>query len=246
VRAELFYRHGYAGYRCLVLFFGTLLAIPALGQVNVPTGQYDNGRSNANLSENVLNTSNVNVSQFGRLFSRSVDGSLYAQPLYMANVAIPGKGTHNVVYLATLHNTVWAFDADDPSQAVPLWQVNLGLARPCCADGFLIPEVGIVGTPVIDPTTSTLYVVAATLENASYFHRLHALDIASGQEKFGGPVAIQASVPGNAADSQGGIVAFNSQNHLQRPALLLANSAVYVGFCSIDDGGGVARLVDGI
>ena len=216
----------------------------ALAQTSVTTAQYDNARTTANLNETVLNTSNVSVNQFGRLFSRSLDGSLYAQPLYVANVAIPGNGTnvpgfgtHNVVYLATLHNTVVAFDADDPSQAAPFWQVNLGPPRPCCYSVFLTPEMGIVGTPVIDTASSTLYVVAATLENGSYFHRLHALDITSGQEKFGGPVTIQASVPGTGPDNLGGVVTFESQYHLQRPSLLLANGTVYVGFCSIGDAG---------
>jgi hypothetical protein len=212
-----------------------LLATPALGQVSVLTAQYDNARSAANLNETLLNTSNVNENQFGRLFSRSLDGYLYAQPLYVPNVAIPGKGTHNIAYVATLHNTVAAFDADDPSQAAPIWQVNLGPTRPCCPTGFLTPEMGILSTPVVDPGTSTLYVVAATLENGAYFHRLHALDITSGQEKFGGPVTIQASLPGNGSPNQGSLVIFDSQQHLQRAGLLLANGAVYVAFASIDD-----------
>ncbi len=218
------------------MFLGGLLITPALGQVSVLTAQNDNSRSGANLNETVLNTSNVNVNQFGRLYSRSLDGYLYAQPLYVANVAIPGKGTHNVVYVATLHNTVAAFDADDPSQAAPFWQVNLGPTRPCCPTGFLSPEFGIVSTPVIDPSTSTLYIVAATLENGSYFHRLHALDITTGQEKFGGPVVIQASFPGNGLPNQSGLVIFDSQLQLQRAGLLLANGAVYVAFASIDEG----------
>jgi hypothetical protein len=223
------------GYAGLILLVGISLASPALGQVSVLTGQYDNARSTANLNETILNTSNVNVSQFGRLYSRSLDGYLYAQPLYVPNVTIPGNGTHNVVYLATLHNTVVAFDADNPSQAAPLWQVNLGPTRPCCSGSFLSPEMGILSTPVIDPSTSTLYVVAATLENGAYFHRLHALNITTGQEKFGGPVAITASVPGSGYDSAGGLVTFNSQNILQRAGLLLANGTVYVAFASIDD-----------
>jgi hypothetical protein len=221
---------------CVVLFVSSLFVTPALGQVSVLTAQNDQARSGANLNESLLNTSNVNVSQFGRLFSRSLDGYLYAQPLYVANVTIPGNGTHNVVYVATLHNTVAAFDADDPSQATPFWQVNLGPSRPCCSPPFLTPEMGILSTPVIDPAASTLYVVAATFENGYYLHRLHALDIATGQEKFGGPVVIQGSVPGNGYDNQGGSVIFNSQKQLQRAGLLLANGAVHVAFASIDDG----------
>jgi hypothetical protein len=223
-------------YVCLVLFVGSLLVSPALGQVSVLTAQYDNARTTANLNETALNTSNVNVNQFGRLFSRSLDGYLYAQPIYVPNVAIPGNGTHNIVYVATLHNTVAAFDADYPSQAAPFWQVNLGPTVPCCPTAFLTPEIGIVGTPVVDPATSTLYVVAATLENGSYFHQLHALDITSGQEKFGGPVTIQASFPGNGSPSQGGFVIFDSQHHLQRAGLLLADGVVYVAFTAIDEG----------
>jgi hypothetical protein len=152
------------------------------------------------------------------------------------NVTIPGNGTHNIVYVATLHNTVAAFDADDPSQAAPLWQVNLGPSWPCCPTKFLSPEMGIVGTPVIDPATSTLYVVAATYENGTDLHRLHALDITTGQEKFGGPVVIQGSVPGNGQYSQGGLTIFNSQQELQRAGLLLANGAVYIAFAGIDEG----------
>src|SRR6202162_2144180 len=219
----------------LILLASISLASPALGQVSVLTGQYDNARTTANLNETILNTSNVNVSQFGLLYSRSLDGLLYAQPLYVPSVVIPGQGTHNVIYLATLHNTVVAFDADTPSQAAPLWQVNLGPSRPCCFGGFITPEMGILSTPVIDPSTSTLYVVAATVQNGSYFHWLHALNITNGQEKFGGPVSITATVPGSGYDNVGGLVTFNSANILQRSALLLANGTVYVVFASIDD-----------
>ncbi len=234
--AQSFHLRETVGYKWPVLCVASLLATSALGQVSVLTAQYDNNRSAANLNETLLNTSNVNEAQFGRLFSRSLDGYLYAQPLYVPNVAIPGQGTHNIVYVATLHNTVAAFDADDPSQATPFWQVNLGPTVPCCPTAFLTPEIGIVSTPVVDPGTSTLYVVAATLENGSYFHRLHALDITSGQEKFGGPVTIQASFPGTGSPNQDGFVLFDSQLQLQRAGLLLANGAVYVAFAAIDEG----------
>src|ERR1017187_2930519 len=113
-------------FGCLVLFLGGQLTGSALAQVSVLTAQNDAARTGANLNETILNTSNVNVSQFGLLFSRSVDGYMYAQPLYVPNVAIPGQGTHNILYVATLHNSVWAFDADTPSQAAPYWRVNLG------------------------------------------------------------------------------------------------------------------------
>jgi hypothetical protein len=128
--AQSFHTRWITGYTWPVLFVAGLLATPALGQVSVLTAQYDNNRSAANLNETLLNTSNVNKNQFGRLFSRSLDGYLYAQPLYVPNVTILGNGTHNVIYVATLHNTVAAFDADDPSQAAPLWQVNLGPSCP--------------------------------------------------------------------------------------------------------------------
>src|SRR3984957_6539563 len=223
------------GYAGLILLASISVASPALGQVSVLTGQYDNARTTANLNETILNTSNVNVNQFGLLYSRSLDGSLYAQPLYVPSVVIPGQGTHNVIYLATLHNTVVAFDADTPSQAAPLWQVNLGPSRPCCFGGFITPEMGILSTPVIDTSTSTLYVVAATLQNGSYSHWLHALNITNGQEKFGGPVSITATVPGSGYDNVGGRVTFNSENILQRSALLLSNGTVYIAFASIDD-----------
>src|SRR5260370_5055323 len=192
VYARSFHLWETAGYAWPVLILASVLATEALGQVSVVTAQYDNNRSAANLSETLLNTSNVNQNQFGRLFSRSLDGYLYAQPLYVLNVAIPGKGAHNIVYVATLHNTVAAYDADEPSQAAAFRQVNLGPTVPSCPPAFLPPAIALVGTPVLHPSTSTLYVVAATLENGSYFHRLHALDITSCQEKVEVRVTMQA------------------------------------------------------
>src|SRR4051812_24861655 len=168
-----------------------------------------------------------------------------ASPLYVAGVAVPGKGAHNVVYVATQHDTVYAFDADGRSQT-PLWQVSFlgpGITTvpssdtgECCD---IAPEIGITGTPVIDPSTGTLYVVAKSKEvsgsTTNYVQRLHALDIASGAEKFGGPVILQASVPGSGQGSQAGSIPFDALHENQRPALLLNNGVVYIGFGSHGD-----------
>jgi len=190
----------------------------AYGQVSVLTHHNDNGRTGANLSETILNTTNVNVNQFGRLFSYTVDADIYTQPLYVSGVSIPGNGTHNVVYVATQNDSVFAFDADSNagSNAQPLWQVNftnsaLGITPVPVADvgnpasgNIRRPgPIGIMGTPVIDPSTGTMYLVARTKENGAYFQRLHALDITSGAEKFGGPVTIQATASGSGAGSVG-------------------------------------------
>jgi len=173
--------------------------------VSILTHHYDVSRTGANLNETVLSPANVNSNKFGKLFSFPVDGQLYAQPLYMPGLSIPGKGIRNVVYAATEHDTVYAFDADGASTN-PLWQHSFldpgsGVTT-VTDDDFpqayedIAPEIGITGTPVIDASSGTLYVVAKTKENGNFFQRLHALDIVSGAEKFGGPVTIQASVPG--------------------------------------------------
>src|SRR5262249_24266672 len=212
----------------------------ALGQaVSVLTNHNDNGRTGANLSETILNTANVNVTQFSKLFSRTVDGQIYAQPLYVPNVAIPGQGIHNVVYVATMKNKVYAFDGDDPAASAPLWQMNLGTPVPAADTGSLntITEyIGITSTPVIDASSNTLYCVANTKETSnSYLQRLHALDITTGQEKLGGPVLITASAAGVGQGSVGGTITFNALRHLNRPGLLLLNGYIYIGFGSHDD-----------
>ena len=207
---------------------------------DVTTGGYDNSRTNSNLNETILSPSNVKASTFGRLFALSVDGQIYAQPLYKQNVTIAGQGTHNVIFVATTHNTVYAFDADTP--ATPLWSVNLGPSVPVSnyqsdtgAYTDLTPENGILGTPVIDPNTGALYVVAATYENGSFFYRLHVLDTGSGAELFGAPTTVALQVPGIGDNSTNGTVAFDTAQHIQRPALLLANGYVYVAFGSHGD-----------
>ena len=209
----------------------------ALGQTTaVLTGGYDTARTNANLNETVLTPANVSPNKFGRLFQLPADGQIYAQPLYQANVAVAGQGIHNVVFFATMHNTVYAYDAD--TAAPPLWTVNLGPSVPASAYGSftdITPEIGVLGTPVIDPSTGTLYVVAATVENGAYYYRLHALDTGSGTEKFGAPAVITAAVEGSGIDNVQGVVTFNALQHIQRPALLLSNGVVYVAFGSHAD-----------
>ena len=166
-------------------------------------------------NETVLAPGNVNQTQFGKLFTYTLDGIAFASPLYVANVNIPGQGFHNVVYMATEHDSVYAWDADGLSSS-PLWKVSfLGSdIKPVpCGDtgecGDIPNEIGITGTPVIDHASGTLYVVAKTKEGVNYVQRLHALDIATGAEKFGGPVVIQASVAGSGEGSQGGQLSFD-------------------------------------
>jgi len=213
--------------KCLFLTLAIASWPPAWSQVSILTGQYDTTRASANLSETSLTTSNVNTTQFGLLFTRAVDDFMYAQPLYLPQVTIAG-GKHNVVYAATLNNSVYAFDADTAGLPAPLWQVNLGPVAPQkSAD---LPRCGILSTPVIDPSSATMYVVALTKQSGTESFGLHALDITSGAEKFGGPVTVKASVKGTGAQSHGGVIRFNAAGLLQRPALLLFNGAVYMGF----------------
>lgn len=226
-----------------------ILTVSGWGQVNVLTQHNDNARTGANLEETILNTSNVRPGRFGELFSRAVDGQIYAQPLYVSNLAMRDGGTHNVVYVATEHNSVYAFDADDPDQSTPLWKVNLGPANVTPNGDFgcspeqcpfgpyhdLFPELGITGTPVIDLRAQTLYLVAFSKEFGVYHQRLHALDITTGAEKVGAPVEITGSVPGSGDGSVDGRITFDPMQHLQRPALLLSNGVLYIAFASHAD-----------
>ncbi len=205
----------------------------------------DNVRSGQNLNETVLNSANVTSSKFGKLFSYSLDGIPYASPLYVANVNIPNIGFRNVVYVATEHDSVYAFDADSPSTNL-LWKVSFLIGPGVttvpngdAGDGLIGPEIGITGTPVIDQASGTLYVVAKTKEvsgaTTNYVQRLHALDITTGVEKFGGPKVIQASLPGTGDGTTAGNVAFDALHENQRPGLLLNNGVVYIGFAAHDD-----------
>jgi hypothetical protein len=215
------------------------------GFQGVLTYHNDDARTGQNLSETVLTPSNVNSSTFGKLFSYSVDGYIYAQPLYVPNVTFPKKGgIHNVIYVATEHDSVYAFNADGTS-ASPLWHTSFlknGVTTvPTAMVGTddIKPEIGITGTPVIDPSTGTLYVVAKTINRAGVVQQhLHALNITTGKEKFGGPRLINASVKGTGdAANKKGMIAFDPLIQNQRSALLLANGIVYVAFASHGDQG---------
>lgn len=211
--------------------------MPAQAQASVTTHHNDVSRTGQNLNETILNTSNVNVNQFGKLFACLVDGYIYAQPLYMAQVTVSSV-LHNVVYVATENNSVYAFDADNGAQ---LWHVNFGTPVPSTdiASTYkdLTPVIGITGTPVIDPVSSTIYLVGKTKDTSTntYHQSLHALDITSGAERPGSPAEIAASVPGTGSGSTGGSLAFQPLYQLNRPGLLLLNGVVYIAFGSHGD-----------
>ena len=222
-------------YGSLVLLLSSVI-LPAVAQVAVTTQHNDNSRTGQNLNETILKTSNVSAGTFGKLFSRSVSGQVYAQPLYVPNLNIGGTN-RNVVYVATEGNNVYAFDADDPNASAPLWQLNLGTPVPGTdgTHGCALPQIGITSTPVIDLASSTIYVVAKTKDtsNSTYHFTLHALDLVTGSEKFGGPVAISGQVPGTGLGSVGGNVPFTELLEHNRPGLLLQNGIVYIGFGSL-------------
>ena len=216
------------------------------GFAGVFTQHNDIGRTGQNLSESVLTPTNVNTATFGKLFAQSVDGYVYAQPLYVPNVSIAG-GTHNVIYVATEGDSVYAFDADSNTgtNAGLLWHASLidtahGAAAGAttvniqqdldsgCTD--LVPQVGITSTPVIDPSSGTMYVEAKSKENGNYIHRLHAIDITTGAEKSPGPVQITATVPGTG--DGGTTVTLDGLHHLNRPGLLLLNGSIYLAYAS--------------
>ena len=214
---------------------------PSAGVVAVLTQHNDNARTGANLQESLLNASNVNTNQFGLVYTRPVDDQIYAQPLVMTNLNITGKGIHNVVIIATVNNTVYAYDADDASVTSPYWTTSFNnppnIIPPrntdmsgACGGNYkdFSGNMGIVGTPAVDPATSTLYVVARTKEfGTSYVQRLHALDLATGFERPNSPVIIAANNG----------VAFDPYKQNQRPGLLLANGYVYITWSSHCDWG---------
>ena len=241
----------------LALGLGSLLALVTPAQTNVTTQHNDIARTGANTTETILTPANVNSTTFGRLFSQTVDGYVYAQPLYVAGVKL-GTGTvqagttHNIVFVATENDSVYAFDADSNggANAPPLWKVSLidsahgagsgekPVPQSDVATTDIVPQVGITGTPVIDTTTNTMFVVAkSTVSDTTFIQRLHALDITTGAEKFGGPMALSGSVSGTGNGSSGGKLNFDPKWENQRPGLLLLNGIVYIGFAAHGDNG---------
>jgi hypothetical protein len=215
----------------------------------VLTSQYDNARTGANLNEKILTPQNVNSKQFGKVFVLPVDGDIYAQPLYVPNVEMPGQGKHNVLFVATEHDGVYAFDADGSSPK-PLWKVSFvdevkSISTVSSRDvqcDFIRPEIGITSTPVIDLPTGTLYVLARTRKRDAsgdwhYEQKLHALAINTGAEKFGGPVKISARIRGRTFLGLKSNVDFDPLLENQRAALLLVNGKVVITWASSCDVG---------
>lgn len=230
----------------LVILSGVCVCPKASAQgVSVLTRSYNNQRTGANLSETLLNPPNVSSTQFGKLFSLAVDDQVFAGILYVSAVPIGGS-IHNVIYVATVNNSVYAFDAD--SLGPPLWMKNFnGSGRPSNntdfgAAGSFCPlggyydfrgKIGIVGTPVIDGAGGTIYFVTRTVEVTGVVQRLHAVDITSGFERANSPKLISASVPGTG--DGGTTVVFNSGTQNQRPALAFSQGSVYIAWASYCD-----------
>lgn len=225
---------------CVLIVLLSLAAGLTLASAQMPviTWHYDNLLSGANTNETILTPQNVNKVSFGKLFTQSVDGAIVGQALYLPNVTIPGAGVHNVVYVATMNDSVYAFDADSSSgkKGGLLWHTSflskgvtsMPVSLQGCSKTTGWTQVGIVSTPVIDPVAGTIYVVAKTYENqTSFVHRLHALDVTTGLEKAGSPVVITASYQYNGQND-----VFVDEMQVNRPALLLNNGTIYIAFGS--------------
>jgi hypothetical protein len=224
------------------LFSALAPAAMAQGFAGTFTQHNDLARTGQNLNETTLTTANVKATTFGKLFSYPVDNQVYGQPLYVPSVSIPNQGTHNVLYVATEGDSVFAFDADGLSPTV-LWSVNFTnpangvTVISCVVSGLqcsVYPNTGITGTPVIDPTTNLMYVLVRTAETTggvtNYLQRLHALDITTGAEMLGGPVVIGGSVKGTGTGSAHGVLTFNTLHENHRPGLVLANNTIYIAY----------------
>src|SRR5262245_56350806 len=208
---------------CLGLII--VVSVWAAAQVTVPMSQYDYGRTGANLQESVLKPSNVDATHFGKLFSRSVDDSVYALPLIVPNLDIAAR-RHNVLFVATMNNTVYAFDADDPSQAEPLWSRNL--ATPPPGDSWIGPtHHGVLGTPFVDVAGGTLYVVTMVQKGEEYNLWVNALDIYNGSPKYNSPQLLSFPFAG----PEGTLT--NVKGALQRAGLLVVADTLYIAFANI-------------
>jgi hypothetical protein len=229
------------------------LTVAVTDLAGVTTYHNNLSRNGANTQEYALTPATVTTSTFGKLFSCTVDGAIYAQPLWVPNLTIAGA-QYNVVFVATQHDSVYAFDADaSVTPCTPLWHANLldsshggssgETSVPSSGPGSYVgsgngdiaPEVGVTGTPVIDLTTNTLYVVSKSMitSGPSFYQRLHAIDLATGNEKFSGPVTIAATFPGTGDGSS--TTTFIAQEENQRPGLALVNGVVYISWASHED-----------
>jgi len=202
--------------------------------VDVVTFHNDVARTGQNLSETFLTSATVNAAIFGKLGLFATDGKVDAQPLYLSAVAVPGQGTHNMLYIATEHDSVYGFDADS---GTVIWHVSMLGAGETTSDtrgcGQVVPEIGVTSTPVIDRASGVMYVVAMTkASGGTYVQRVHALDITSGVELLGGPRVIQATFPGTGDGSVGGVLTFDPKQYEERAALLLTNGRLFLAFTS--------------
>lgn len=234
----------------------TLSAHAAAPPTAVLTQHNDNARTGDNLTETTLTVTNVNTNTFGLLYSRPVDDEIYAQPLIMTNVSIPGVGPRNLLIIATVNDTVYAYDADDTNAVAPYWTntfvqppniVTVSVADEnaigACGGNYqdFDRDMGIVGTPVIDPASGTIYLVARTKEISggvtNFVQRLHALDPTTGLDRTNSPVIIEPTFPGIGDGSDGTNITFDPLRQNQRPALLLVNGIIYISWSSHCDNG---------
>ena len=221
-------------------FAVVLLFVPAIcsAQTSVLTYHNDYFHTGQNLSETTLTQLNVNFRTFGLRFVLAADGKVEGQVLYVSGLNIPDNGRHNVVFAATEHDTVYAYDADQSGD--PLWRVSMLAAGETPSDTLgcpqVEPEIGVTATPVIDLTAGphgTMYLVAMSKDSGGAYHqRLHALDIASGEEEFGGPVEIAAVFPGGGDNSSNGVIHFDPRMYKERAALVISNGVVYTSWTS--------------
>ena len=219
---------------------GTTITTPNTQHISVLTQHNDNTRAGLNNQETVLTTSNVSSSTFGKLFTLSVDDQVFAQPLVVGNLSM-SSGKHNVVFIATVNNTVYAFDGDNGSLYWKKNFTNSGMRPPtandmasswCTPYNNITNNIGIIGTPVIDSVAQSIYFVARSTDGSNFVQYLHAVNITTGAEQTGSPVKITASVPGTGDGSVGGIVSFDPRRNNQRQGLTLVNGVVYVTFAS--------------
>jgi Immunoglobulin domain len=221
----------------------TVNASTTSSAIDVVTYHYDNMRTGQNVNEMTLTAANVNVNTFGKLGEFSVDGHVDAQPLLLSNLAIPNVGTKNVLYVVTEHDSIYAFDADSitATGGTVLWQVSALQSGESPSDdrgcGQVSPEIGITSTPVIDRNRNAMYLVAMSKDsNGNYYQRIHALNLTTGQELFGGPVTIQATYLGTGENSSNGSVVFDPKQYKERPGLLELNGVIYTTWSSHCDG----------